>query len=265
MSMNPGGLLGLDPGQLSRWGQTLLALLLLVAATAVLFRLLGIHRIWAPALAITRAFVQLAVLSLILRGILTDLRWTFFWLLVMAGVAVWTSGRRIGLQRPDWPTLAVAIVVGVAVTLLVVFGLGGLQPTSQNVLAFGGIITGNTMTISTLTGRGFHSRTIQGHDEIEAWFALGALPRQATRRFAYESAAGALLPSVDQTKTTGLVTLPGAFVGALFGGASPVEAGRFQLIVLAGILFAGSIAALILLHGISDMKQLPVVPNTSGT
>ena len=29
-----------------------------------------------------------------------------------------------------------------------------------------------------------------------------------------------LIPNLDQTKSTGLVTLPGAFVGALFGGAT---------------------------------------------
>jgi UDP-glucose/iron transport system permease protein len=44
-----------------------------------------------------------------------------------------------------------------------------------------------------------------------------------------------LLPTLDQTRSTGLVTLPGAFVGALFGGASPFVAAQFQLVVLAGI------------------------------
>ncbi|MCU1533934.1 MAG: hypothetical protein JWR53_415, partial [Glaciihabitans sp.] len=44
-------------------------------------------------------------------------------------------------------------------------------------------------------------------------------------------------------KTSGLVTLPGAFVGAVFAGASPLEAGRFQLVVLAAILAAGAPSA----------------------
>jgi putative ABC transport system permease protein len=43
---------------------------------------------------------------------------------------------------------------------------------------------------------------------------------------------------LDQTKSTGLVTLPGAFVGALFGGAGPAQAAEFQLVVLAGIALA---------------------------
>ena len=51
------------------------------------------------------------------------------------------------------------------------------------------------------------------------WLALGATPRQAVRDIARTAAAEALLPAIDQTRTVGLVTLPGAFVGALFGGA----------------------------------------------
>jgi putative ABC transport system permease protein len=41
------------------------------------------------------------------------------------------------------------------------------------------------------------------------------------------------------------VTLPGAFVGALFGGASPAQAAQFQLVVLAGIALAMTTCAVI--------------------
>ena len=50
-----------------------------------------------------------------------------------------------------------------------------------------------------------------------------------------------LLPNLDQTRNTGLVTLPGAFIGALFGGASPVEAATFQLTMLSAILVSASV------------------------
>jgi putative ABC transport system permease protein len=67
----------------------------------------------------------------------------------------------------------------------------------------------------------------------------------------------ALIPSTDQTKTTGLVTLPGAFVGAIFGGASPLEAGRFQVVVLASIMAAGSITAVALIRTLGAVKVRP--------
>jgi putative ABC transport system permease protein len=51
-----------------------------------------------------------------------------------------------------------------------------------------------------------------------------------------------MLPALDQTRTVGLVTLPGAFVGMLLGGASAVEAGSVQLLVLIALLAAETIA-----------------------
>ena len=71
--------------------------------------------------------------------------------------------------------------------------------------------------------------------EVEAWLSLGATPTQAHEEIGREAVRESLLPNLDQTRSTGLVTLPGAFVGALFGGASPAQAAQFQLVVLAGI------------------------------
>jgi putative ABC transport system permease protein len=65
------------------------------------------------------------------------------------------------------------------------------------------------------------------------------------------------VPALDQTRTTGLVTLPGAFVGALFGGASPLAAARFQLVVLVGLLAAESVAAVVLLRLLAGVPFLP--------
>ena len=40
----------------------------------------------------------------------------------------------------------------------------------------------------------------------------------------------------------GLVTLPGAFVGVLLGGGTPLQAGAAQLLVLVGLLAAEVLA-----------------------
>jgi putative ABC transport system permease protein len=55
----------------------------------------------------------------------------------------------------------------------------------------------------------------------------------------------ALTPPLDQTRTVGLVTLPGAFVGVLIGSGDPVQAGAAQLLVLVGLLAAESVAVVI--------------------
>jgi putative ABC transport system permease protein len=59
------------------------------------------------------------------------------------------------------------------------------------------------------------------------------------------SAGQALIPVLDQTRTVGLVMLPGAFVGVLLGGGSPVQAGVTQLLVLISLLAAESVAVLV--------------------
>jgi putative ABC transport system permease protein len=69
----------------------------------------------------------------------------------------------------------------------------------------------------------------------------------------------ALVPTVDQTKTTGLVTLPGAFVGAVFGGLSPLDAGRFQIVVLAAITAAGACTAVCLTRWLAPVAVRPDV------
>ncbi|WP_460801386.1 ABC transporter permease [Microbacterium sp. GXF6406] len=113
------------------------------------------------------------------------------------------------------------------------------------------------MGIAALTARIFH-RSLHDHwDEAEGWLALGATARESTVLRAREAVREALIPSIDQTRTTGLVVLPGAFVGAIFGGLSPFEAGRFQIVVLAAIIAAGSITAVLVVRGLGDVRTRP--------
>ena len=78
--------------------------------------------------------------------------------------------------------------------------------------------------------------------EVEAALALGFPPRDAVLLVCRPAAGQALIPALDQTRTVGLVTLPGAFVGVLLGGASPLAAGITQLFVLVGLLAVETVA-----------------------
>jgi putative ABC transport system permease protein len=48
----------------------------------------------------------------------------------------------------------------------------------------------------------------------------------------------ALLPNLDQARTAGLVTLPGAFVGVLLATGSAAQAGAVQVLVLVSLLLS---------------------------
>jgi putative ABC transport system permease protein len=62
---------------------------------------------------------------------------------------------------------------------------------------------------------------------------------------------------LDQTRTVGLVTLPGAFVGVLLGGGSPIQAGATQVIVLVGLLAAETITIVVAYQLIKASRLLP--------
>jgi putative ABC transport system permease protein len=205
-----------------------------------------------------RAALQLAAISLILTGVITSAWWVALAVLVMLAVAVGTSARRLGWSRRHLAVVGAGIGDGAAVALAAVFASGALAPTPRYLLAIGGIVVGNAMAITTLSARRFLEAVDEHWDEVEGWLALGAQPREATRMLARRSVHTALVPSIDQTKTTGLVTLPGAFVGAIFGGLPPFEAGRFQIVVLAAILAAGTVAATLTVRLLSDVDRRPV-------
>lgn len=78
-------------------------------------------------------------------------------------------------------------------------------------------------------------------EEVEGWLSLGATPREATLDIARGAIREELIPSTDQTKTTGVVTLPGGVRWCDFRRRLPVEAGLFQIVELAGIMAAEKI------------------------
>ena len=205
----------------------------------------GIGLRWFPLWAVARAIAQLAVIALLLRGILAA-PWTVVaFLALMLTTASWTAAARLRELRHGRRIAVVGVVSGAAVTLVLVFALRLVDLDVRYLVAVAGIVIGNSMSAATLAGRNFLRGALARRDEVEAWLSLGATPPQAHRDLGREAARESLIPTLDQTKSTGLVTLPGAFVGALFGGASPLEAAKFQLVVLAGLALAMTITALV--------------------
>lgn len=192
-----------------------------------------------------RATVQLAAVGLVVAAALASLPRSAGFVLLMTAVAAATSSRRLGRPAAWLPATAVAIGLPTAVVLAVLLGSGALPADPAALLPAGGIFTGGAMMAVTLTGRRLLADLRQRTGEVEAALALGLTPRQAVREIAGRTAAAeALVHALDQTRTVGLVILPGAFIGMVLGGATPSQAAAVQLIVLVGLLAAETAAAL---------------------
>lgn len=221
---------------------TLLAVAVLAALTVTIVLMLGLEHPWLQPWAIARAVVQLAILSVILGGVISQPGWVALFLLVMVVAASWVVYIRLSVSRTYLPTIALIIAVCAAIPTALIFASQAVDFSPRYVLAVGGIIIGNVMTVCTLMGRSLQNMLLATRDEVEAWLSVGATPRRAAQRAVRSAASTALIPTTDQTRTTGIVTLPGSFVGAVFAGASPLVAAQFQILVLAGVLAAGALA-----------------------
>lgn len=235
-------------------GVVLLTLLLVAATVATLARLTqdsesGYGR--AILVAGLRAVVQLGAVALVIGWVVGALPMLLGFLALMFAVAAVTAGRRVTDHR-SWWLAALPIAAGVVpvIVLLLVTGLVPLRGIA--LIPIAGILMGGAMTATALGGRRALEELSSRRGEVEAGLALGLPPRDAVLEVARPAAAGALLPGLDQTRTVGLVTLPGAFVGMLLGGASPVMAGAVQLFVLVALLLVQTVAVAVTLELIAS-------------
>jgi UDP-glucose/iron transport system permease protein len=220
------------------------ALLLLTAAAVLVLWLGGLGRRRSAAVAAVRALVQLAVVSALVVVVVGSLWLSAAFVLVMLSVAAWTSARRMTSNRTG--LLAVLpIATGAAPVVAVVLLTGAVPPTGIALVPVCGIVIGGAMTATSLAGRRALDELATRHGEYEAALSLGLRDRDAALEVARPAAAQALIQPLDQARTVGLVTLPGAFVGVLIGSGDAVQAGAAQLLVLIGLLAAESVAVLV--------------------
>ena len=224
-------------------------LVALTALGAAVGRLSGLDQQRPIVIAALRATAQLAAVSAVLVAVVRSLALSALFVALMLGVAAVTSAARVtgrslrhsGARRRA-VTTGTAIVAGAAPVVALVLASGSVPLRGEAVIPIAGIIIGGAMTATSLAGRRLRDELRQRAGEVDAALALGFLPRDAVLEVARPVAATALVPALDQTRTVGLVTLPGAFVGVLLGGGSALQAGAAQLLVLVGLLAAESIS-----------------------
>jgi uncharacterized protein (TIGR00245 family) len=212
-------------------------------------RLSGLGQGRPVVVAAVRATVQLAAVSAVLLAVVDSLILSGAFVLLMISVATGTAAGRVtglSLRSPSAPrrlmSTALPILLGAVPVVALVLGSGTVPVRGVSVIPIAGILVGGAMTATSLAGRRMRDELAGRRGEVEAALALGLLRRDAVLLVARPAAATALVPALDQTRTVGLVTLPGAFVGVLLGGGSPLQAGAAQLLVLIGLLAAEVLA-----------------------
>jgi putative ABC transport system permease protein len=219
---------------------------MLVGLTAATALTAGAGRLGTGRASVTasvRAVVQLAVVSVAIVAILRSGWLTGGFVTLMFAAAAFTAARRI-TRHPSGTLAALAVAAGAGPVLCALLGTGLVPATPIAVVPIAGILIGGAMTAAGLAGRRSLDDLAARRGEYEAALALGFTATRARRDIVRPAAAQALFPALDQTRTVGLVTLPGAFVGVLLGGGGPLQAGATQVLVLVGLLTVETLAVL---------------------
>lgn len=195
----------------------------------------GLHIIKDLIVATLRAVVQLIILGFLLHYIF---KINDKWLLVLCVFVIivnasWnTISRSSPVMHHVFLISFVAIFVGTALPLLGTIATGAIQFTANEVIPIGGMLANNGLIAINLAYQNLDRAFVQDGTNIESKLSLAATTKLASKGAIRESIRLAIVPTIDSVKTYGLVSIPGMMTGLIIGGVPPLQAIKFQLLVV---------------------------------
>lgn len=181
-----------------------------------------------------RAVVQLVVVGYLLNFIFgaDHPLFTSGVLLVMLISAAINGGKRgPGIKHASW-IAGVSIGIGAVFTLTVLLSANVLSFAPYQMIPVGGMVMSGSMVAVGLCFRQIITSFKRRQQEIQIKLALGATPMQSCKAILREALIFSLEPTIDSAKTLGIVALPGMMTGLILAGMSPMEAIKYQIIVI---------------------------------
>jgi len=237
---------------LSPFDLTLAAGLVLLLAVLSRRLRLGVER--RMLIAAARSTVQLMLLGMVLKVLFetTDPLLIGLLALLMLSVAGWeVMARQRRRFRGPWGYGIGALSMflsSFSITVLALTLIIGVTPwyQPQYLIPLLGMLLGNTMNGIAIALDGLTRQAWEGRVKIEARLLLGAGWDEAISDIRREALRAGLIPIVNAMASAGLVSLPGMMTGQILAGSPPLEAAKYQLLIMFLIAAGtglGSIAA----------------------
>lgn len=165
---------------------------------------------------------------------------------LMLGIASMNAaGRAKGLQGGLW-RIALTLVSTETITMTLLLGLNIIPPVPQYIIPVSGMTIGSSMIVCGLYINQMKREAEASRGEIEALLALGATARQAIQEVMKRSVRFSMIPTVDTMKTIGLVQLPGMMTGMIIAGSSPIDAVKYQLLIMFTLTSSAAVTSIFL-------------------
>ena len=217
----------------------MLASLLVLALIGLGTRLgLGIGR--QLIIAALRTTVQLLLVGLILESVFASSRLPLIVLimLVMLTVAAWEILARQKRKLKGWWGFSVSafslfvssfLITALALTLVI-----KAEPwyLPQYAIPLLGMLLGNTMNGIALGMDRLVQTAWQQRSVIEQRLMLGQRDVDAIREIARDAMRAGMIPIINAMAAAGIVSLPGMMTGQILAGSPPVEAVKYQILIM---------------------------------
>ena len=224
--------------ELSGWDIAIAASLVILLAWLSFQQRLQLER--QIVIAGARTIIQLTLVGLILNVVFNDGR--LIWVTLMAMVMLAVAGyevvarqkRRItGLWGYGIGTVSMFLssftVTGFALLILV-----GNDPwyLPQYAIPLLGMMLGNTMNGISLTLDRLTTGAWQQRAVIENRLTLGQTWQEAIQELRRDAMRSGMIPTINGMAAVGIVSLPGMMTGQILAGTPPMEAVKYQIIIM---------------------------------
>jgi putative ABC transport system permease protein len=240
------------------------SLVALDAGVSVALRL-QLHRqfLWSAA----RMVIQLIAVGFILRFIfaLNNPLATLAVVAVMGAIAAREIAARPVRKFKGFAGLAISgATVGLATLVTAILALTtAIRPhpwyDPRYAVSLVGIILGSVLNSGSLALDGVVGGVWRERSAIEAQLGLGVDYRAATLPLLREAIRRGLLPIINSMSASGLITLPGIMTGQIIAGMDPIEAVKYQILLMFLLAGASGLSALIIAYGamrrLTDPRQ----------
>ncbi len=187
-----------------------------------------------------RMTVQLLIIGFILRFLFADARFPI--IMLMSMVMLFAAGREVAARQKrrmkGWTGYGIGIgamfVSSFSVAFLALLVIIGVKPwyTPQYAIPLLGMLLGNTMTgialaLDRLTDQFHRERNV-----VEQRLLLGQTWKEASSDIRRDCMRTGMVPIINSMAAAGLVSLPGMMTGQILGGTPPVEAVKYQILIM---------------------------------
>ncbi len=246
--------------------QLAIAGLLIVATGGLSLALkLGLER--SLAVAALRTVVQLSLIGYVLKWVFAvDSPWVL--LVAMTLMIAAAAHAAIGRSKRSYAGIFERSFVslfcsGLLTTFIVTAAIIQIRPWyhAQYAIPLLGMILGNGLTGISLALDALLEALSARRGEVEMELAQGATKWEAARAPLSEAIRRGMIPNINSMMVVGIVSLPGMMTGQILAGADPLQAVKYQIVVMFMIAAATAlgcifIALLTYRHLFNERHQL---------